>query len=173
MTTPASREAAGQGSLDELLRLLGEFDAAMLVTLDAFGRLRARPMGLQLQEKLPDCDLWLVSADDTPKTDEITQHHEINLCCLRARDKAYVSISARARVERDPALARRLWRDDWKIWCGDERAADGAIAIVKLEVERAEYWEPAGGRLRVIFAAGPAADSDEASATTVKPKRIG
>src|SRR5260370_12264558 len=153
MTTPARPEAQPQGSLDELLPLLTDFDAAMLVTLDAVGRLRARPMGLQLQERLPDCDLWLVTADDAPKNEEIEQHHEINLCCLRARDKAYVSISARARVERDPSLARRLWRDDWKILFGDERPDDGAIAILKLDVERAEYWEPEGGRLRVLFAA--------------------
>jgi general stress protein 26 len=114
-----------------------------------------------------------VTADDTPKTDEITHHHEISLCCLRARDRAYISISARARIEHDPALTRRLWRDDWKIWFGAERPDDGAIAIVKLDIERAEYWEPEGGRLRVLFAVPPSVGADEAEAPPTRPKRIG
>jgi general stress protein 26 len=176
MTTPARPQAQAQGQLDELLQLLADFDAAMLVTLDAAGRLHARPMGLQLQEKLSDCDLWLITADDPPTSrgpDELAQPDDINLCCLRTRDRAYVSIWARARVERDPALARRLWRDDWKIWFGDERAEGGAIAILKLAIERAEYWDPEGGRLRVLFAAAPEAGGDAGGPSPSRPKRLG
>lgn len=163
-----------RGSVKELLTLLADFDAAMLVTSDAAGRMRARPMGLQLQQPLPDCDLWLVTADEAPKTEEIVQHHRVNLCCLRARDKAYVSISARARIDRDIALARSLWRDDWKIWFGDERPDDGGIAILKLEIERAEYWQPEGGRLRVLYAIAKGLLTDESAAAELnRPKRIG
>src|SRR3954471_22453014 len=79
-----------QGSKDELLALLAEFDTAMLVGVEADGTLRARPMGLQ-QQRLPDCDLWFVTADDTHKTEEIERNQQVNICCLRTRDRAYVS----------------------------------------------------------------------------------
>lgn len=139
------------GSKEELQALLAEFDTAMLVGTDADGSLRARPMELG-HDKLPDCDLWFVTADDTHKTDEIERHREVNVCCLRSRDRAYLSLSARARVDRNPGEARRMWKPSWKLWLGDAQPEDGGIVLLKLEVERAEYWEPDGGRPRVVYA---------------------
>jgi len=144
----ATRKA--QGSKEELLAMLDEFDTAMLIGLEPNGRLRARPMGLQ-HERLGDCDLWFVTADDTHKTSEVEGHKHVNVCCLRTRDRAYVSVSARARVERSPHEVRRLWSPSWKLWFGDEQPEDGSIVLLKLEIERAEYWEPEGGRLRVLY----------------------
>ncbi len=120
-----------KGSKEELLALLAEFDTAMLVGVQPNGRLRARPMGLQ-HERLSDCDLWFVTADDTHKTDEIDRSEQVNVCCLRTRDLAYVSVSARARVERNPAEVRRLWKPTWKLWFGAEQPEDGGIVLIKL-----------------------------------------
>jgi general stress protein 26 len=161
------------GSKDELLTMLADFDTAMLVGLDSDGSLRARPMGLQKQ-RLDDCDLWFVSADDTHKTDEVDRHHQVNVCCLRARDRAYISISARARVERSPHEVRRLWQPSWRIWFGNEQPEDGGIVLLKLEIERAEYWEPEGGRLRVLYALARSYLDDTAMEENLNPpKRIG
>ncbi len=140
-----------KGSKQELLSILAEFDTAMLVGVEPDGTLRARPMDLQ-HEQLADCDLWFVTADDTHKTDEIDRHHYVNVCCLRSRDRAYMSLSARARVERNPTEVRRHWKPGWKLWLGDEQPEDGGIVLLKLEVERAVYWEPEGGRLQVLYA---------------------
>jgi general stress protein 26 len=140
-----------QGNKEELFTLLAEFDTAMLVTIEEDGTLAARPMGIQ-RERLADCDLWFPTADDTRKTDEIERHHEVNVCCMRTRDRAYVSVSARARIDRNAAEARRLWQPGWRIWFGDDKPEDGGIVLLKLDIERAEYWDPEGGRLRVIYA---------------------
>lgn len=140
-----------RGSKDELLAMLASFDTAMLVTVDDEAGLRARPMDLSA-ERLGDCDLWFVTADDTPKTDDIERHREVNVCCLRTRDHAYVSISAHARIDRNVDEVKRLWRPSWRIWFGDEKPDDGGIVLLKLEIDRAEYWEPGGGRLRVVYA---------------------
>jgi general stress protein 26 len=162
-----------RGSKQELLAMLEEFDAAMLVTVDDDGALRARPMGLQ-SRILPDCDLWFVTADDTPKTDDIEHHREVDVCCLRTRDKAYLSISARARIDRNADELRRLWQPSWRLWLGDEKPEDGGIVLLKLDIERAEYWEPEGGRLRVLYAAVKSLAGDEGMADQLnRPKRIG
>jgi general stress protein 26 len=161
-----------RGSKEELLSLLAEFDAAMLVGIEPDGTLRARPMGLQLDHKLGDCDLWFVSADDTHKTDEIDRSQHVNVCCLRTRDRAYVSISARARIDRNPMEVRRLWQPSWKLWFGDEKPEDGGIVLLKLEVEHAEYWEPEGGRLRVLYAMVKGLVSDETVEAGLNPAKI-
>ena len=164
---PEAKEDKARGSKEELLALLAEFDTAMLVGIEADGTLRARPMGLQ-HERLADCDLWFVSADDTHKTDEIDRHHQVNVCCLRTRDRAYVSLSARARIDRNAHETRRLWQPTWRLWLGDEQPEDGGIVLIKLEVERAEYWEPEGGRLRVVYAAPVETAQDEATEGEVR-----
>lgn len=161
-----------EGSRDELLTLLDEFDTAMLVGLEPDGRLRARPMGLQ-HERLDDCDLWFVTADDTHKTDEIDRHRHVNVCCLRTRDRAYVSLSARARVDRNPHEVRRLWQPSWKLWFGEEEPEDGGIVLIKLRIERAEYWEPEGGRLRVLYAMAKAyVEGDETVEDELNPPKV-
>ncbi|MGZ3406451.1 MAG: pyridoxamine 5'-phosphate oxidase family protein [Polyangia bacterium] len=167
-TEPEAEKA--KGSKEELLALLAEFDTAMLVGIEPDGTLRARPMGLQ-HDKLADCDLWFVSADDTHKTDEIDRCHQVNVCCLRTRDRAYVSISARARVDRNAAEVRRLWQPSWKLWFGDEQPEDGGIVLIKLDVERAEYWEPEGGRLRVLYAMAKGFINDEAVEAGLNPAK--
>lgn len=150
-----------KGSKEELLALLAEFDAAMLVGIEPDGTLRARPMELQA-DRLPDCDLWFVTADETQKTDEIDRNHRVNVCCLRLRDRAYVSLTAHARVDRNAAEVRRLWQPTWKLWLGDEKPEDGGIALIKIVIERAEYWDPDGGRPRVVYVAPDEAASGEA-----------
>jgi general stress protein 26 len=159
-----------QGSKEDLLAMLDEFDTAMLVGLEPDGRLRARPMGLQ-HERLGDCDLWFVTADDTHKTDEIERHQHVNVCCLRTRDRAYISLSARARIERTPHEVRRLWQPSWKLWFGDEEPDDGGIVLIKLRIERAEYWEPEGGRLRVLYALAKAYLDDETVEDELNPPK--
>jgi general stress protein 26 len=137
------------GSIAELREMLKEFDTTMLVTQTSEGLLRGRPMAMQKLEDLGDCDLWLVTSDDSPKVAEIAREHDVCVVCYRPGDRAYVSISARARAERDPLEIRRLWQPDWKAWW--DGPDDPTITILKLDVQRAEYWEPEGGRLRVLY----------------------
>ena len=137
------------GSIAELREMLKEFDTTMLVTQTPDGHLRGRPMAMQEIEDLEDCDLWLVTSDDSPKVAEINLEHDVCVVCYRPQDRAYISISARARSERNPLEVKRLWKPDWKAWW--DGPEDPSITILKLDVQRAEYWEPEGGRLRVLF----------------------
>jgi general stress protein 26 len=167
-------QPAVEGSLEELRSLLAELDTAMLVTAQSDGSLRARPMAIQDPEQVPDCDLWFVTSEDTPKVDEIERDAHVNVCAYRPSDRAYISISATARIVRDPQLVQRLWKPDWRLWFATEERVDGRIVILKLKVGRAEYWKPEGGRLRVLYSIARAAFTDEtADETLPPPKRIG
>jgi len=143
------------GSMRELLELLKDFDTLMLVTRAPDGTLRARPMERQDATQLADCDLWFVSAAETPKTDEIEHEHEVCVCAYNPKDRSHVSISARAWIERNHAEIHRLWRPEWSVWL-PEGADDGAVALLKLTIERADYWRPEGGRARVLYQAAKA-----------------
>jgi general stress protein 26 len=158
------------GTLGELMELLAEFDTAMLVTVSPDDMVRARPMALQEKGEVAGCDLWFVTDGDSPKVREIAHDRHVGVCCLRNRDKAYLSISAVAEVERDQALVHRLWKPSWKAWFPE--GPDGAqLAIIKLRVQRAEYWEPVGGRMRVLYEMAKAAIKGERADEHLNPPK--
>lgn len=162
---------ATKGSLEDLRSLLAGVETAMLVTAQADGTLHARPMALQDPSALTDCDLWFVTSEDTPKVDDIERDSHVNVSAYRASDQAYISISATARIVRDPHLVQRLWRPDWRLWFATAERTDGRIVILKLRVDHAEYWRPEGGRPGVVYSLTRAAHGDESGDET--PKRAG
>ena len=144
-TPPTTR-----GSILELKQMLKEFDTALLTTITPEGLVRSRPMAVQDPEEMPDCDLWFVTSSESPKVVEIAKERQVGVGAYRAGDRSWISISAWATFERDEALVRRLFKPAWKAWFVDG-PNDPTITFIKLMVERAEYWEPEGGRARVLY----------------------
>ena len=158
------------GSIAELREMLKEFDTALLVTTTEDGLLRARPMAMQDLDELPGCDLWFVTSDDTAKVSEISYEKNVCVACWRTRDKAYISISARAEMERNPDLVKRLWKPDWQAWFPDG-PEDPNITIMKLTVQKAECWEAEGGRLRVLYSMLKATLKGESADAELNPPK--
>ena len=161
-----------RGSLEELHDLLEEFDTAMFVTTSEEGELRARPMAIQLpREGALDCDLFFVTADHSPKVDEVEKDRHVAVCAYRSSDKAWISISAIARASRDVDELKRLWKPEWSAWLpGGPDHADAAI--LKLRVVKAQYWEPAGGRAQVLYDEAKAILKGEPAQQEMPPTKV-
>src|SRR5438105_288332 len=106
----------GDGSLAELKKFLKEFDTALIVTLTPDHMVRSRPMVMQNLAACRDCDLWFVTRDKTAKVAEINHDEHVGVVCFRESDKAYISISAEARIEQDHDEIHRLWKPSWRVW---------------------------------------------------------
>jgi len=162
--------AASSGTIVELNELLQSFDTAMLTTLTPMGHLRARPM--EIQKPVPEIasDLWFVTSIDSAKSDEIAHEHQVGVCCFRRSDRAYLSISAMARVRRDPELIRRLYKPAWKLWF-PEGPGDPHIALIEMQVERGEYWNPEGGPVRTLYEMVKSLVVGESAAANLPPPK--
>jgi general stress protein 26 len=171
MNTPSQSDGKTLGSPRELEQLLRGFDTAMMTTLTPEGVFRARPMAIQPPTPELDCDLWFVTSLDSAKADEIAHEHQVGVSCYRSGDKSYLSISAVARVHRDPEQITRLFRPSWKVWFPDG-SNDPTIAIIEMRVERAEYWSPDGGPVRVLFDLKPTSERTANSATKSRPMNM-
>ena len=156
--------------MDELKKLLQDFDTAMLVTRTDDGFLRARPMAIQEPAAEFTCDLWFASSIDSQKMEEIARNPHVCVTCLRGRGSAYISISAHATVRRDRALVHKLFKPDWKVWW-PQGPDDPQIAFIELQVERAEYWEPTGGSMRVLYAMVKSLIKGEAADRNLPPPK--
>ncbi len=146
----AANLVAERGAIDELKDMLQSFDTAMLTTVTPMGLLRARPMAIQAPVAELPCDLWFVTSLDSAKTDEIAHEHQVGVSCFRSKDRSYLSISAIARIHRDPERITRLFKPEWLVWF-PEGPSDPTIALIEMQVERGEYWNPQGGPVRVLY----------------------
>src|ERR1700684_3187003 len=87
--------------------IIERVSVCMLTTQSPTG-LRARPV-----EARPDREtglIWFVTDLRSSKEHEIEVEHEVGLVFIDAKEKAYLSITARAQVLRDHAKAADIWK---------------------------------------------------------------
>jgi general stress protein 26 len=134
--------------LEKLRDLTKDIKICMLTTVEPDGTLRSRPM--QTQETEPDGDLWFFTPADSAKVDETAADPRVNLSYASGDRQRYVSVSGRARVLRDPAKAKELWNPILKAWF-PKGLEDPNLALLKVTVEQAEYWDDNSSRMVSFF----------------------
>src|SRR6266545_3631203 len=101
------------------------------------GGLRARPL-----EARPDRDaglIWFVTDQRSGKEHEIETEHDVGLVFIDAKEKAYLSITARAEVRRDHAQAAAIWKKtDSAWWDGPD---DPNVCVLRVTPVTAELWD--------------------------------
>ncbi len=127
---------------------------AMLTTIQPDGTLRSRPMGTQQAEF--DGDLWFFTAADAPKVEEVEQAHNVSISYARPESNTYISISGRAYLVRDKARAKELWNPMLKAWF-PKGLDDPELALLRVEVEQAEYWDTPSGKVVAMLGIAKAA----------------
>lgn len=136
----------------EALKKLGEMiegiDFAMLTTVERDGTLRSRPMSTQQVEF--DGDLWFFTSASTPKVDEVERDERVNVSYAKPEDQRYISVSGTARIVRDRAKIEELWSPALKAWF-PKGVEDPDIALLKVSVEQAEYWDSPSSAMMHLF----------------------
>jgi general stress protein 26 len=147
-----------QAGRDESVKKIGELikdiEFAMLTTVEEDGTLRSRPMATQQVEF--DGDLWFFTQANSPKVDEVEREHEVNVSYASPDDQRYVSVSGRAQLVRDPEKIKELWNPAYKAWF-PEGLDDPELALLKINVKQAEYWESSSSAVVHLFGLAKAA----------------
>jgi general stress protein 26 len=134
----------------------------MLTTLDDQESLRSRP--LQTLEVDAQGGLWFFVADDSPKVGEIDAHMQrIALAYADPHQQDYLSISGSARLSRDRDHMRRLWTPWAKVWF-PQGLDDPRLALLHVEIEKAEYWAAPGSKVKRLFGLAKALTTGDKSA---------
>lgn len=137
---------------NEAIKKLGEMiegiQFAMLTTVEADGTLRSRPMATQRVEF--DGTLWFFTRASAPKVDEVRGDEHVNVSYANPEDQRYVSVSGTAEVVRDPAKIAELWSPALKAWF-PKGLEDPDIALLKVNVEQAEYWDSPSSKMAHII----------------------
>lgn len=133
---------------EECIRKLGDLISdirvAMLTTFSRDGHFHGRPMWTQ---KTPfDGDLWFFTAEHSPKSLEINRDHHVSLSYCDPDDNRYVAVTGRAEIVHDRAMAEKLWSPMHRAWF-PKGLDDPELALLRVRVERAEYWDSPSSRM--------------------------
>lgn len=127
-----------QEAHEKVFDLIKDIRVAQLVTTDASGKLRARPMVAQ-QEKFEGV-LWFFSSSGSGKIDEIEHHPEVLVAYSDPRGQNYVSVVGTAQIVKDRNKVRELWSEPMRVWF-PKGVDDPDIALIRVDVKEAEYWD--------------------------------
>lgn len=134
--------------IQKLQELIKDIEYGMLTTLDD-GSLRSRPMATMGQMDA-DATLWFFTDASSHKAVEVEQQHQVNVSFAAPDKQRYVSLSGTAHIVRDREKMQELWQPALKAWF-PKGLDEPNIALVKVRVEQAEYWDaPAGWVAKTI-----------------------
>lgn len=130
-------------NLNDFYKMVEELETAMFTTRRPDGLLVSRPMATQARAE--GADLWFVTAEGAPKLAEIQHDEHVNLGYFKDRTREWISVAGKARIVRDRAKIKELYRPDWRAWFGDEggendgTADDPRMVLIAVDIEFAMY----------------------------------
>lgn len=132
----------GGDDMRMLAELIKGFRVAMLTTVQADGKPVSRPMATVDAEF--DGELWFFTSLHSTKVDEIQHHDRVNVCYVDVDTNRYVCVTGTAQLVRDEQKARELWHPAFRA-CFPNGLKDQELALLKISVEHAEYWDSPTG----------------------------
>jgi general stress protein 26 len=121
----------------KIAKMISDAHTAVLMTVDAGGRLDARPMACIQREF--DGVLWFMTSRKSHKLDEIARNPGVLVSYADSRARKFVVIQGRARIIEDAAIARTVWSEAHRIWFPGG-PSDPDLALISIEVETTKYW---------------------------------
>jgi general stress protein 26 len=142
------------GDLAKLCELIRDIRIALLTTVDHDGRLHTRPVQT-LQVDDADRSLWFFTDWSSPKVDELHHDVRVSLGYADPAKNVFVAVSGSGSLFRDVQKAKQLWSVEQRAYYPDG-PDDKRLALLRVFIERAEYWT-APGRTSYLVAAMKAA----------------
>jgi general stress protein 26 len=127
---------AAQDSTHRVWDIIEKVGVCMLTTRFA-GGLRARPVEARADRAAGL--IWFVTDVRSGKEHEIEAEHDIGLVFIDPREKAYLSLTARAEVRHDHAKAAEIWKSTDSVWW--KGPDDPNVRVLRVRPLLAELWD--------------------------------
>jgi general stress protein 26 len=135
--------------LAKLKELIESVRIGLLTTVDLDGSLHTRPV--QTLRCDIDGTLWFFTDHLSPKAQELSHDMRVSVGYSEPSKGTYVVVAGHGRILRDQALARELWSFAQRAWY-PKGVEDEHLSILRVALERAEYWETPGKASYVLAA---------------------
>lgn len=132
----------------KLWDMIRECRFAMLVTVEADGELRARPM-TSVQKEFGGT-LWFFAASNSAAVSSIDAHPDVCLAYSDSADADFVSVSGKATVEFDVDRKHKLWNPMVQAWF-PQGPESSEVALIRVDANHAEYWDSTSNKLVQLY----------------------
>ncbi|MFD1470345.1 pyridoxamine 5'-phosphate oxidase family protein [Hymenobacter caeli] len=146
--------------LNKLFDKIKDVRIAMLTTFDEQQNLHSRPMATI--RPTADGSLLFLTDAESAKVYEVNKDSKVNLSYASPEANVYVSVSGTANAYRDAAQAAELYTEDMRAWFPKGKD-DPNIMILKVTIERGEYWDTPSSLLSRAYGYARAVATGEAS----------
>lgn len=140
------------GDLAAVAALIRDIRVGLLTTMDAQGRFHTRPV--QTLQVESGQTLWFFTDWSTPKVSELERESRVSVGYADVSGHRFVAVSGAAQLFRDADKAKQLWSAEQLAYYPDG-PGDARLALLRVQIERAEYWL-APGRVGYVVAAARA-----------------
>src|ERR1700761_6854368 len=132
---------AGQEKIAELVK---DIHIAMMTTVAKDGTMSSRPMAVQ---NTPfDGTLWFLTRSNSGKIEEVEEDQNVTLTFAEPKSSKYISVKGKASTSQDRAKIKELWNPMYKAWF-PQGEDDPQIAVMRVDVTEADYWEASDSKL--------------------------
>lgn len=157
-------DRSDQAAKDKVVEMIKDLRIAMLSTRGPDGKFHSRPMAAS--DANFDGTLYFFTEAESGKTHDLEADPE-TLITFSDHDKhKYVALRGRGEILRDRAAIKKHWTLEARAWFpkGED---DPNIALIKVDIEDAEYWDASSGKMVVLYAYA------KALVTGQKPGNVG
>jgi general stress protein 26 len=137
-------------SLSKLVELVRDIRVALLTTVDREGGFHTRPV--QTLQADTDGVLWFFTDWSSAKADELRNDVRVSLGYADPAKNVYVALCGSGRLLRDVQRAKQLWSTEQRAFYPDG-PEDARLAVLRVTMQRAEYWIAPGLTSHLIAAA--------------------
>ncbi|CAN5449678.1 pyridoxamine 5'-phosphate oxidase family protein [soil metagenome] len=138
------KHLSGAEGLKKIGALIADVRICMLTTSAGDGSFDSRPMATQKTEF--DGTVWFLTRHESGKVAEIQDDSHVALIYADPGNANYVSAKGRAFVNQDKAKIHELWNPMYKAWF-PQGEDDPQIAVLRVEISEAQYWEASDSKL--------------------------
>lgn len=152
-----------------LVELIRAIPVALLTTVNLDGGFHTRPV--QTMQVEADGTLWFFTDWSSPKADELSHDLRVSLGYADPARNVYAAIAGSGTLSRDPQKAKALWSVEQRAYY-PAGPPDERLALLRVDIERAEYWI-APGRTSHLLAAAVAAVTGTPAGILGEHRKIG
>jgi len=127
-----------ESSRDLVWKYVKQVGTCMMVTMNADGGVRARPMRGTIDE--PGGAIWFFTDRDTDKDEDVTRDARACLTFADTHEQTYVSLSGRISLIHNRDQIAAHWNEGAEAYFPAGKD-DNTVVLMKFAAEAGEYWD--------------------------------
>jgi general stress protein 26 len=142
-------DQSDQAAKIKVMEMIKDIHIAMLSTRGPDGKFHSRPMAAS--DATFTGALYFLTEHESGKIHDLEKDPETLITFADPEKQKYVALRGHGEIARDRAAIKDHWTPAARAWF-PKGQDDPSIALIKVDIEQAEYWDAPSGKMVVLYA---------------------